>query len=138
MTLTEERCSSSFSSFTSAKRLRPRNCYQNSNRTSLCNCNLSTRAQPARLAAWTFFYSSAPSAQGASNAPRCSRFRHPLSLTLPLSSEGPILAPRALSPKWTSPYLPSALWLTVYIGLLSRTAKSSHAKENPVTLSMMC
>jgi hypothetical protein len=35
----------------------------------------------------------------ASNADRCSRFRHPLSLTLPTSSEGPILAPRALSPK---------------------------------------
>jgi hypothetical protein len=41
------------------------------------------------------------SAQRASNAECCSRFRHPLSLTFPLppSSERPILAPRALSLK---------------------------------------
>jgi hypothetical protein len=35
----------------------------------------------------------------------------------PSSSEGPILAPRALSPKWTPLHLPCASWLAVYIGL---------------------
>jgi hypothetical protein len=53
-------------------------------------------------------------------------FRHPLSLTLPTSlppsSEGPILAPQALSPKWTPLHLPCASWLAVYIGLCYRLA----------------
>jgi hypothetical protein len=64
-----------------------------------------------------FLGSGAPSAQSASTADCCSRFRPPLSLTLPPSSEGPILAPRALSPKWTSLHLPCASSLAVYTGL---------------------
>ena len=62
---------------------------------------------------------SAPSVQRASNANRCSRFRHPLSHSpLPPSSEGPILAPRAPSPKWTSLHLPCASWLAIYRSVL--------------------
>jgi len=40
----------------------------------------------------------------------------------PLSSEGPNLAPRALSPKWTPLHLPCASWLEVYIGLCYQLA----------------
>ena len=56
---------------------------------------------------------------------RRTRFRHPLSLTLPISplpQRGPILAPRALSPKWTSLRLPCASWLAVYTGLCCQLA----------------
>jgi hypothetical protein len=48
----------------------------------------------------------------------------------PPSSEGPILAPRALSPKWTSLYLPCAMARGI-IGLLSRTAKLVTRRKIP-------
>jgi hypothetical protein len=70
-----------------------------------------------RLAALTIFWgSSAPSAQGASNADRCSPFLTSTLTHPPPSSEGSILGPRALSQKWTSVHLPCASWLAVYIG----------------------
>src|SRR5271155_2232054 len=38
------------------------------------------------------------------------------------SSEGPILAPRAQSPKWTPLHLPCVSWLAVYMGLCYQLA----------------
>src|SRR5256885_1809825 len=50
---------------------------------------------------------------------RCTLTHPPLP---PPSSEGPIFAPRALSPKWTLLDLPCASWLAVYIGLCYQLA----------------
>jgi hypothetical protein len=72
-----------------------------------------------------FLGSGAPSAQRASTAEplltfSTSTLTHPLHL--PPSSERPILAPQALSPKWTPLHLPCASWLAVYIGLCYQLA----------------
>jgi hypothetical protein len=69
-----------------------------------------------------FLGSSAPSAQRVSTVESLLTFStstltHSPSPPPPPSSEGPILAPRALSPKWTPLHLPCASWLAVYIGL---------------------
>jgi hypothetical protein len=71
----------------------------------------STTPRPARLAALGL---QRAQAEGPPVQNRCSRFRNPLSLTLPPSSKGLILAPRALFPKRTPLDLPCASWLAVY------------------------